>query len=468
MAEKQRTLKAAIKLQGIGLHTGEKVNLEICPAPDNHGYKFQRTDLEGEPIIKADADLVVATDRGTTLEFKGARVYTTEHVLAALYGCQVDNALIKLDGPEVPIMDGSSLLFVRAIEEVGYQDQEAERDYFILTENIPWEDTDKGIEFLAVPDSNYRITVMVDYKSPVLGTQHASMYNICEFNTEIAPCRTFVFLRELEFLATNNLIKGGDLDNAIVLVDREDVSKEELSRLAKLLGKENLNISVDGIGVLNSTKLQFENEPARHKLLDIVGDLALVGRPIKAHILGARPGHSGNVRFAKVLKEQIKKQEKEGRKFDLTKEPLYNINDIERMLPHRFPFLMVDKIMEIHEESIIGVKNVTMNEPIFTGHFPGNPVFPGVLQIEAMAQVGGIFALSKVDEPHLYSTYFMKIDKVKFKQKVLPGDTLVFELFLLSPIRRGLVEMGGRAYVNGKVVMEAEMLAQVIKDKVEV
>ncbi|MFN5030715.1 MAG: bifunctional UDP-3-O-[3-hydroxymyristoyl] N-acetylglucosamine deacetylase/3-hydroxyacyl-ACP dehydratase [Flavobacteriia bacterium] len=466
MAEKQRTLKAAIKLQGIGLHTGEKVNLEICPAPDNHGYKFQRTDLEGEPIIKADADLVVATDRGTTLEFKGARVYTTEHVLAALYGCQVDNALIKLDGPEVPIMDGSSLLFVRAIEEVGYQDQEAERDYFILTENIPWEDTDKGIEFLAVPDSNYRITVMVDYKSPVLGTQHASMYNISEFNTEIAPCRTFVFLRELEFLATNNLIKGGDLDNAIVLVDREDVSKEELSRLAKLLGKENLNISVDGIGVLNSTKLQFENEPARHKLLDIVGDLALVGRPIKAHILGARPGHSGNVRFAKVLKEQIKKQEKEGRKFDLTKEPLYNINDIERMLPHRFPFLMVDKIMEIHEESIIGVKNVTMNEPIFTGHFPGNPVFPGVLQIEAMAQVGGIFALSKVDEPHLYSTYFMKIDKVKFKQKVLPGDTLVFELFLLSPIRRGLVEMGGRAYVNGKVVMEAEMLAQVIKDKV--
>jgi len=466
MAEKQRTLKAAIKLQGIGLHTGEKVNLEICPAPDNHGYKFQRTDLEGEPIIKADADLVVATDRGTTLEFKGARVYTTEHVLAALYGCQVDNALIKLDGPEVPIMDGSSLLFVKAIEEVGYQDQEAERDYFILTENIPWEDTDKGIEFLAVPDSNYRITVMVDYKSPVLGTQHASMYNISEFNTEIAPCRTFVFLRELEFLATNNLIKGGDLDNAIVLVDREDVSKEELSRLAKLLGKENLNISVDGIGVLNSTKLQFENEPARHKLLDIVGDLALVGRPIKAHILGARPGHSGNVRFAKVLKEQIKKQEKEGRKFDLTKEPLYNINDIERMLPHRFPFLMVDKIMEIHEESIIGVKNVTMNEPIFTGHFPGNPVFPGVLQIEAMAQVGGIFALSKVDEPHLYSTYFMKIDKVKFKQKVLPGDTLVFELFLLSPIRRGLVEMGGRAYVNGKVVMEAEMLAQVIKDKV--
>jgi UDP-3-O-[3-hydroxymyristoyl] N-acetylglucosamine deacetylase/3-hydroxyacyl-[acyl-carrier-protein] dehydratase len=465
MAEKQRTLKSPIKLQGVGLHTGEKVTLEICPAPDNHGYKFQRIDLEGAPIIKADADLVVATDRGTTLESNGARVYTTEHVLAALYGCQVDNALIKLDGPEVPIMDGSSLPFVRAIEETGYVEQAADREYFVLTENIPWEDTEKGIEFLAVPDQNYRITVMVDYKSPVLGTQHASMYNINEFNTEIAACRTFVFLRELEFLATNNLIKGGDLDNAIVLVDRDDISKEELNRLAKLLGKENLTVNFQGIGVLNSTKLQFENEPARHKLLDIVGDLALVGKPIKAHILGARPGHSGNVRFAKVLKEQIKKQEKEGRKFDLTKEPLYNINDIERMLPHRFPFLMIDKIMEIHEESIVGVKNITMNEPIFTGHFPGNPVFPGVLQIEAMAQVGGIFALSKVEDPHLYSTYFMKIDNVKFKQKVLPGDTLVFELSLLSPIRRGLVEMGGKAYVNGKVVMEAEMLAQVVKDK---
>lgn len=465
MIEKQRTLKNAIHFQGVGLHTGEKVNLEICPAPDNHGYKFQRTDLEGTPIIKADVDLVVATDRGTTLEYKGAKVYTTEHVLAALYGCQVDNALIKLDGPEVPIMDGSSLIFVKAIEEAGFEDQEAERNYFVLTENVPWEDTEKGIEFLAIPDPNYRITVMVDYKSPVLGTQHASMYNISEFNKDFAACRTFVFLRELEYLATNNLIKGGDLDNAIVLVDRDDISQEELNRLAKLLGKEDLKISIDGIGVLNSTKLQYENEPARHKLLDIVGDLALIGRPIKAHILGARPGHSGNVRFAKVLKEQIKKQEKEGPKFDLTKEPLYNINDIEKMLPHRFPFLMIDKIMEINEDKIVGVKNITMNEPIFTGHFPGNPIFPGVLQVEAMAQVGGIFALSKVDEPHLYSTYFMKIDNVKFKQKVIPGDTIVFELSLLSPIRRGLVEMGGKAYVNGKMVMEAEMLAQVVKDK---
>ncbi len=465
MAEKQRKLKEAIKLSGVGLHTGEKVNLEILPAAENHGYKFQRIDMEGEPTIKADCDLVVATDRGTTLEQNGARVYTTEHVLAALYGCQVDNALIRIDGPEIPIMDGSSQPFVDAILAVGMEEQSADREYLELTENLKWEDVEKGIEFLAVPDDHYRITVMVDYKSPVLGTQHASMYQLTDFNTEIASCRTFVFLRELEFLAKNNLIKGGDLDNAIVLVEREDVSKEELDRLAKLLGKEGLEIAVEGIGVLNSTKLKFENEPARHKLLDIVGDLALVGKPIKAHVLGARPGHSGNVRFAKVLKEYMKNKAKEGRKFDLDREPLYDVNDIEKMLPHRYPFLMVDKIMEIQDESIVGVKNITMNEPIFTGHFPGNPVFPGVLQIEAMAQVGGIFALSKVEDPHLYSTYFMKIDNVKFKQKVLPGDVLVMELRLITPIRRGLVNMAGTGYVNGKVVVEAEMLAQIIKDK---
>jgi UDP-3-O-[3-hydroxymyristoyl] N-acetylglucosamine deacetylase/3-hydroxyacyl-[acyl-carrier-protein] dehydratase len=421
--------------------------------------------LDGQPTIKADVDLVVSTERGTTLEQNNARVHTTEHVLAALYGCQVDNALITVDGPEIPIMDGSSLKFVEAIEKTGYEEQSADRVYFELTENIPWEDEEKGIEFLAIPDINYRLTVMVDYQSPALGTQHASMYHIGEFNSEISMCRTFVFLRELEFLAKNGLIKGGDLDNAIVMVERPEVSQEELTKLAKLLGKEDLKVSVDGIGVLNSTKLQFENEPARHKLLDIVGDLALIGRPIKAHILAARPGHYGNVQFAKVLKDQIKKQQGQGKQFDLTKEPLYNINDIEKMLPHRFPFLMVDKIMEINEDSIWGVKNITMNEPIFTGHFPGNPVFPGVLQIEAMAQVGGIFALSKVDEPHLYSTYFMKINNVKFKQKVLPGDSVVFELTLMSPIRRGLVEMSGKAYVNGKEVAESEMLAQIVKDK---
>ena len=467
MTEQQHTLKQPVALMGVGLHTGEKVTIELCPAPTNHGYKFQRIDLENAPIINADVDLVISTDRGTTLESKGVRVYTTEHVLAALVGCGVDNALIKITGQEIPILDGSALPYVKAIDSVGTEPQDAERIYFELDENIPWEDTEKNIEFLAIPDKVYRLTVMVDYNSPVLGTQHASMYNLDEFKREIAPCRTFVFLRELEYLAGNNLIKGGDLDNAIVLVDRMDVSQEELKRLAKLLGKENLEIAIEGLGVLNSLKLQYENEPARHKLLDIVGDLALIGKPIKAHILAARPGHSGNVRFAKVLKDQIKKQQGKGRYFDLTADPIYTIQDIERMLPHRYPFLLVDKIIELREQSIVGVKNVTMNEPIFTGHFPGNPVFPGVLQIEAMAQVGGIFALSGVEDTHLYSTYFMKIDKVKFKSKVVPGDTLVFELTLLSPIRRGLVEMAGTAYVNGKPVMEAEMLAQIIKDKTE-
>ncbi|MCB9224702.1 MAG: bifunctional UDP-3-O-[3-hydroxymyristoyl] N-acetylglucosamine deacetylase/3-hydroxyacyl-ACP dehydratase [Crocinitomicaceae bacterium] len=467
MADKQKTLKDKVELSGVGLHTGEKVTLTILPAAERHGYKFQRVDIEGEPIIKADPDNVVSTARGTTLEEKGAKVYTTEHVLAALYALQVDNALIQLNGPEVPIMDGSSMPFIKAIKEAGLVEQEAERDYFELSENLKWEDTEKGIEFLAIPDEKYRITVMVDYNSPVLGTQHASMFQIEDFEKEIAKCRTFCFLKELEYLATNGLIKGGDLDNAIVLVEKDDIQQDELNRLAKLLGKENLSVSYDGIGTLNHTELAFENEPARHKLLDIVGDMALVGRPIKAHILAARPGHGGNVQFAKILKEQIKKQENKGRFFDLEKEPLYDTVAIEKMLPHRYPFLLVDKVMEITEDTIIGVKNITMNEPQFTGHFPGNPIFPGVLQIEAMAQCGGVFALSKVEDPHLYSTYFMKIDNVKFKTMVRPGDTVVFELKLLSPIRRGLVNMGGTAYVNGKPVMSADMLAQVVKDKTE-
>ena len=467
MADKQHTLKSEIKLSGVGLHTGEIVNLTICPAPEKHGYKFQRIDLEDQPIIKADPDNVVSTARGTTLEQNGGKVYTTEHILAALYAMKVDNALIKLDAPEVPIMDGSSYPFVEAIQNVGLVEQNAIRDYLVLDENIKWEDPNKGIEFLAIPDDQYRVTVMVDYNSPVLGTQHASMYSINDFATEISKCRTFVFLRELEYLAMNDLIKGGNLDNAIVLIERENIKQEELDRLAKLLGKEDLSVTVDGIGTLNHTKLHFENEPARHKLLDIIGDLALLGRPIKGHILAARPGHGGNVRFAKILKEYAKKLATKGKVFDLEKEPLYDIIAIENMLPHRYPFLLVDKIMEITDDSIVGVKNITMNEPQFTGHFPNNPIFPGVLQIEAMAQVGGIFALDKVDKPHLYSTYFMKIDKVKFKQMVRPGDTLVFDLKLVSPIRRGLVNMAGKAYVNGKLVMEAEMLAQVVKDKTE-
>lgn len=464
MNEKQRTLKAPVSFVGVGLHTGEKVKVTICPAKENHGYKFQRVDLEDQPVIKADCDLVVATNRGTTLEQNGARVYTVEHILAALHANMVDNALIQIDGPEMPIMDGSSYPFVEGILSVGFEEQSADREYFELNTNIPWEDEERGIEFLAIPDSVYRLTVMVDYNSPVLGTQHASMYNMEEFNEHISRCRTFVFLKELEYLAKNGLIKGGDLDNAIVLVEREHVSQEELDRLAELLGKEKLKVEVRGIGVLNSTKMQFENEPARHKLLDIVGDLALVGKFIKAHILAARPGHYGNVQFAKVLKEQIRKQEKEGRRFDLSK-TLYDITKIESMLPHRYPFLLVDRITEMGSDYVIGMKNVTMNEPFFQGHFPGNPVMPGVLQVEAMAQVGGIFALNQVEEPEKWMTYFLKIEECKFKQKVIPGDTVVFELRLVSPIRRGLVNMKGTAYVDGQIVSEAMMLAQIVKEK---
>ena len=461
MSVKQRTIKTAVTISGVGLHTGKQTNLTFRPAPDNHGYKFQRVDLPGNPIINADVDNVVDTSRGTTLEQNGARIHTTEHVLAALVGLEIDNVLMEMDGPEMPIMDGSSMPFVKVLEQVGTVDQDAERIYFELTETLSYEDPIKKVEMLAVPQNANRVTVMVDYNSEVLGTQHASMYHNGEFKTEIAQCRTFVFLHELEALLAHDLIKGGDLNNAIVLVDRE-VSPEQIKHLQKVFHRE--DVEIKGKGVLNNTTLHFFNEPARHKLLDIVGDLALVGVPLKMHILAARPGHAGNIAFAKKIKELIKSKKKE-KTFDLSKKPLYDINDISKMLPHRYPFLMVDKIIEMDSTSIVGVKNVTLNEPFFQGHFPDNPIFPGVMQIEAMAQVGGIFALSQVQNPEYYSTYFMKIDGVKFKQKVIPGDTVVFQLTLESPIRRGLVNMRGVGYVNGKEVCEATMLAQVVKDK---
>jgi UDP-3-O-[3-hydroxymyristoyl] N-acetylglucosamine deacetylase/3-hydroxyacyl-[acyl-carrier-protein] dehydratase len=463
MSTKQKTIKSAISVTGVGLHTGKTATLTFHPAPENHGFKFRRVDMPGQPIVDADCDNVVDTARGTTLEQNGARVYTTEHVLAAVMGCDLDNVLIDLDAPEVPIMDGSSYPFIVALEKVGNVEQNAEREYFELKENLSFEDPVKMVEMLAVPQDEFRVTVMVDYNSEVLGTQHAGMYKLSEFKENISRCRTFVFLHELEALLQHNLIKGGDLNNAIVLVDKP-ISDEQTDHLRKVFNKP--DVEVKSTGVLNNTKLHYYNEPARHKLLDIVGDLALVGVHMKIHILAARPGHAGNVEFAKKLKALVKKsRSKKGVDANYNSETpaLLDVRQIMNILPHRQPFLLVDKIIELSPTHVVGVKNVTMNEFWTVGHFPDEPIMPGVLIVEAMAQTGGVLCLKSVPDPENYQTYFLKMDAVKFKQKVVPGDSCVFKLEFITPIRRGLCHMKGVTYVNNKVVAEAEMLAQIVK-----
>lgn len=459
MSDKQHTLKQEISISGVGLHTGKSVNMTFKPAPINHGFKFKRVDLEGQPIVDADVDNVVDTSRGTSIEQNGARINTVEHTLAALAGLNIDNVLIELDAPEPPIMDGSSLEFIKVLQQAGLQKQEANREYIVIDQNLRYVDEAKNIEMAALPLDGFRMTVMVDYNSPVLGSQHATMLDMSEFAEQFSSCRTFCFLHELEMLIKGGLIKGGDLNNAIVIVDKA-VTEQELDNLAKLFQKP--KISVQKQGILNNIELRFNNEPARHKLLDLVGDLALAGAPIKGQIMAARPGHAANVAFAKKIKTYAK-QRKITQKYQSTETEsvVFDINAIQKILPHRYPFLLVDKITKFEGNKIVGVKNVTMNEPFFQGHFPNNPIMPGVLQLEAMAQVGGILLLNNIENPQDVWVYFLAIDNARFKKPVIPGDVIVFELEMLN-LRRGICKMAGRATVNGQLVSEAELVASIV------
>lgn len=460
--DKQHTLASHVSISGTGLHTGVIVDMTLKPANPGFGIQFQRIDLPNRPVIKADCDLVTDTSRGTTLQLQDAKISTVEHILAALVGTGVDNVLLELNGPEVPIMDGSSQPFVELIQDAGIIEQDAAKSWYSIDENIYHYDDVKRVEMVALPSMDYQITTLIDFNSPVLGTQHAGLKTMRDFVTEIAPCRTFCFLHELEMLIEHNLIKGGDINNAIVVVDKP-VTNEEMSRLAKSFKREKIEVKSEGY--LNNLELRFPNEPARHKLLDVVGDLALIGYPIKARIIANRPGHSTNVEFAKKIKQYIKKNKhaiKNVPVYDPTQPPIFALEQIEKTLPHRFPFLLLDKIIELTDTRIVGIKNVTFNEWFFQGHFPGNPVMPGVLQIEALAQTGGILAINSMPEGN-YDTYFLKIDNCKFKQKVVPGDTMILKMELAGPIRRGICEMKGTVYVGGKVATEADLVAQIVK-----
>ena len=459
--QKQRTIAKEIILKGVGLHTGENVTMKFLPAPENHGYAFKRVDLEGEPIIEADAKYVVNTQRGTNLDKNGVKIQTSEHVLAALVGMEIDNVLIELDAPEPPIMDGSSKYFVEALEIVGAVEQEAIRDVYVIKDIISFKDEETGSEITIIPSDSYQITTMVDFGTKVLGTQNATLERISDFKNEISDARTFSFLHELETLLENGLIKGGDLNNAIVYVDKE-ISEDTMRKLEKAFNKEKLSVKPNGI--LDNLTLHQPNEAARHKLLDVIGDLALAGTRIQGKVIANKPGHFVNTQFAKKL-AQIIKAERRNKvpQYDLNLPPLMDAVEIMRRLPHRPPFLLIDTILELSDTHVVGTKNVTMNEPFFVGHFPGAPVMPGVLQVEAMAQTGGILVLNTVPDPENYLTFFMKMDNVKFKQKVLPGDTLIFHCSLITPIRRGICHMQAYAYANNKLVCEAELMAQIAK-----
>ena len=459
---KQKTLGGSFSLSGKGLHTGVNLTVTFNPAPDNHGYKIQRIDLEGQPIIDAVAENVGETTRGTVLVKNNIKVSTIEHGMAALYAAGIDNCLIQVDGPEFPILDGSAKYYVEEIKKVGIVEQSAPKDFYIIKSKIEFRDEETGSSIIVLPDESFSVNALISYDSKILYNQFATLEDMSKFPEEVASARTFVFVREIEPLLNHGLIKGGDLDNAIVIYERE-MSQERYDKLADVMGVPHMDATQ--LGYINHIPLVWDNEPARHKLFDIIGDLALIGKPIKGRIIATRPGHTINNKFARTIRKEIKLHDVQAPVYNCNEAPIMDVKRIRELLPHRYPFALVDKVISIGANHIVGVKNVTVNEPFFQGHFPEEPVMPGVLQIEAMAQCGGLFILNTVDEPERYSTYFMKIDGVKFRQKVVPGDTLIFRVELLAPMRRGISSMKGYVFVGEKVVCEAEFTAQIVKNK---